>query len=407
MFKQALRGADGVLGWVAGFEQAGRARGERAERLVWLASRGLRPEGRAKVILMRFDTRVALAAAVLCSTSHASADPGSDGTPCPMSPTQVEAELVRDRIAIGLYDAPLRRGGPDILVPLTFHIVRQSDGSGGLTAQQAHEALDVANDLWMGSGIQFCAPGEVFYIDSDEYHFETDTTTEINTLRMMNQVPDTINVYFVNNLRSELGALCGISSFTFSTYQGIAISNSCTPAAGNPSTFAHELAHYFDLYHTHERAFGDECTDGSNCLIAGDLVCDTPADPNIAGEVNPAFCEWGGNEEPPCIVPVPYDPSPRNLLSYSSKTCRDELTPGQLLHAYATLVNLRPELVANGCDPCTNPADMNGDDTISPADFSAWVGAYNAGQISADQNGDGSLSPADFSAWVANYNLGC
>ena len=356
---------------------------------------------------MRLPTRVALAAAVICSSSVALADPGDDGTPCPLSPTPAEANLVRQRLALGLYDAPARRGGPDLLVPITVHIVRRSDGTGGLSPARAQQAIDGANTLWLGSGLQFCTPGDFLYIDDDTYFYETDTMEEINTLRETNQVPNTINVYFVNDLRSELGSLCGISSFTFSSVQGIAISNSCVPSAGNPSTFAHELGHYFDLYHTHEMAFGEECTDGSNCQDAGDLVCDTPADPNILGKVDPALCVWGGFEEPPCNSLVPYTPSARNLLSYSSKTCRDELTPGQLAHAYATLVNLRPELVANACDPCTNPADMNADDVLSPADFSAWVGAYNAELPEADQNNDGSLTPADFSAWVANYNRGC
>ena len=52
-------------------------------------------------------------------------------------------------------------------------------------------------------------------------------------------------------------------------------------------------------------------------------------------------------------------------------------------------------------------ADVNGDGMLSPADFSAWVGAFNTGNPAADQNGDGHITPADFSAWVANYNAGC
>ena len=85
---------------------------------------------------MRLGTRTALAAAVLCSSWAAHADPGDDGTPCPMSPTQDEARLVRERMAIGMYDAPAHRGGPDILVPLTIHVVRRSDGTGGLSPAQ-------------------------------------------------------------------------------------------------------------------------------------------------------------------------------------------------------------------------------------------------------------------------------
>jgi len=55
--------------------------------------------------------------------------------------------------------------------------------------------------------------------------------------------------------------------------------------------------------------------------------------------------------------------------------------------------------------PCL--ADTNGDGSVTPADFSAWVAAFNAQAPACDQNGDGSCSPADFSAWVANYNAGC
>src|SRR5690606_13870034 len=53
-------------------------------------------------------------------------------------------------------------------------------------------------------------------------------------------------------------------------------------------------------------------------------------------------------------------------------------------------------------------ADTNGDGNVSPADFSAWVAAFNSGDAAvADQNQDDMVSPADFSAWVSNYNAGC
>ncbi|MEO1534974.1 MAG: FG-GAP-like repeat-containing protein, partial [Planctomycetota bacterium] len=51
--------------------------------------------------------------------------------------------------------------------------------------------------------------------------------------------------------------------------------------------------------------------------------------------------------------------------------------------------------------------DVNGDGLLTPADFNAWVAAFNAGLPAADQNGDGLVTPADFNAWVVNYNLGC
>ncbi len=55
--------------------------------------------------------------------------------------------------------------------------------------------------------------------------------------------------------------------------------------------------------------------------------------------------------------------------------------------------------------PCI--ADVNGDGLLSPADFTAWISAFNAGTSGCDQNEDGACSPADFTAWIANFNAGC
>jgi hypothetical protein len=55
--------------------------------------------------------------------------------------------------------------------------------------------------------------------------------------------------------------------------------------------------------------------------------------------------------------------------------------------------------------PCI--ADVNNDGTLSPADFNAWILAFNTNDPAADQNGDGLITPADFNAWIANFNAGC
>jgi len=52
-------------------------------------------------------------------------------------------------------------------------------------------------------------------------------------------------------------------------------------------------------------------------------------------------------------------------------------------------------------------ADTNGDGNLSPADFTAWIAAFNSMAAECDQNGDGLCTPADFTAWIANYNAGC
>ncbi|MEO1534134.1 MAG: alpha-amylase family glycosyl hydrolase [Planctomycetota bacterium] len=52
-------------------------------------------------------------------------------------------------------------------------------------------------------------------------------------------------------------------------------------------------------------------------------------------------------------------------------------------------------------------ADTNGDGAVNPADFSAWVIAFNNQSPACDQNVDGLCNPADFTAWVINFNAGC
>ncbi|MEO1534769.1 MAG: GC-type dockerin domain-anchored protein [Planctomycetota bacterium] len=52
-------------------------------------------------------------------------------------------------------------------------------------------------------------------------------------------------------------------------------------------------------------------------------------------------------------------------------------------------------------------ADTNGDGQLTPADFNAWVLAFNAQAPECDQNGDSLCDPSDFNAWVINFNAGC
>lgn len=52
-------------------------------------------------------------------------------------------------------------------------------------------------------------------------------------------------------------------------------------------------------------------------------------------------------------------------------------------------------------------ADTNGDGLVNPADFTAWINAFNNQLPECDQNGDNACTPADFTAWIDNFNAGC
>ncbi|MGP1273409.1 MAG: PQQ-dependent sugar dehydrogenase [Phycisphaerales bacterium] len=63
--------------------------------------------------------------------------------------------------------------------------------------------------------------------------------------------------------------------------------------------------------------------------------------------------------------------------------------------------------IPDGCEEVPCLADVNGNGETDPGDFTAWVTAYNSGDLAADQNQNGELDPGDFTAWVTNYNAGC
>ncbi|MDM7916176.1 MAG: M43 family zinc metalloprotease, partial [Candidatus Eisenbacteria bacterium] len=210
--------------------------------------------------------------------------------------------------------------------------------------------------------------GPIDHIDSDAFYYDIDTLAEIDQLRETNVVDHAMNVYFTENLANENGSFCGISSFTWSPHQGVVIMNACIPSIWNPSTFSHEVGHYFDLFHTHETAYGRECVDGSNCGTAGDRLCDTPADPglNRCGPngndycVDP-YCVYTGAFVDPCHGD-PNHPATDNMLAYSRPTCRTVFTPQQSEKAAATLVNLRPDhiLDTSGAEEWTGSGQESG-----------------------------------------------
>jgi hypothetical protein len=88
------------------------------------------------------------------------------------------------------------------------------------------------------------------------------------------------------------------------------------------------MGHFFGLLHTFESDTGQELVDGSNCATAGDLVCDTEANPTDDGEdfELDSDCNYIGQ---PAIDANGdfYVPPSKNFMSYSP--CKCEFTTQQ------------------------------------------------------------------------------
>lgn len=215
------------------------------------------------------------------------------------------------------------------IIPVVAHIVRRSDRSGGLTTAQLNASIQRANNHYRSANLRFqlC---QTKYIDSNSlYSFSFNSnsdnagTSDASYTKLSvtsRNVARKLNIYFVPSSNTSWAWRPNLDNRT----QHIMMVNR---HATNESTLSHEIGHFFSLLHTHDSSSGAELVNGSNCSNSGDLVCDTPADPNLSNRVN-SSCNYVGSLRD--ANGVAYSPDPSNMMSYSTKPCRNRFSNGQI-----------------------------------------------------------------------------
>lgn len=217
--------------------------------------------------------------------------------------------------------SPFPKGAPPDTVALTIHIIETNAPSSTLRTGAIEREITRLNAAFEDAGLYFqqCGPQRIIK-GEDAYSFSSS-----ERLNRSHHVPNTINVYFTDWLESDQGhPLCGFAIFPWMNTprnRYIMMSKSCMDG-GN--TLTHEFGHFYGLYHTHETFFGTEYVDGSNCRTTGDLICDTPADPNLARSFITNGCSYQGTQKDP--RGEAYLPPVRNFMSYAPSKCRREFS---------------------------------------------------------------------------------
>lgn len=214
--------------------------------------------------------------------------------------------------------------GSDVVVkiPIKFHALKKTTGEGGMTEETKESLVDQLNSFYTNSNIIFEHVGNVNEIVDDE-QYDFDGANE-GAVAVGNDVQKTINIYFFNSIVSGGSQLCGYTYFPPSSDR-VFMAYGCIQGG----TFEHEVGHYFTLFHTHgttNTGTTDELVDGSNCVVAGDRICDTPADPNLSGVVN-GSCAYAGILKD--VNGDGYSPDPSNFMSYAPGNCRERFSNGQ------------------------------------------------------------------------------
>jgi PKD repeat protein len=233
-------------------------------------------------------------------------------------------ESVADAIALQLKHATEQyktfSSEDTVYAAVKIHLIARTNGSGRISDQHIIEVMKEVNEYFAPSLIQFFIFGDINHINSDAfYDFRHADEAAIGQLH---DVSNAINMYFANTVSIGSSGVCGYAYFPGGPNR-ILIANGCA----DYGVITHELGHYFTLHHTHGRsnsALTDELVNGSNCATAGDEVCDTPADPNLYGQVN-SNCEYTGGQTD--ANGDPFDPDTGNIMSYSF--CFDRLSEQQ------------------------------------------------------------------------------
>jgi hypothetical protein len=250
-------------------------------------------------------------------------------------------------------------------IPVQHHIVRQSNGNGGLNQNHIDDIMTIMNNYYSNSDVQFYNCDSINYIDVDNFHNFHKNYEDI--LCETYDVLNVINIYYFNSITTWSGtAICGYSRFPPSVDR-VFMDNSC---ALNGSTLSHELGHYFSLYHTHgptNSGTTTELVNGSNCATEGDELCDTPADPNLSGVVN-SNCEY--TDSITDLNGDVYKPDTSNIMSYSLKPCRNSLSLQQYNRINFSAINDRWYLICGPTYGCTDSLASNYNDNASVDDGS-------------------------------------
>lgn len=272
--------------------------------------------------------------------------------------------------------------GPRALLrlPIQAYRTNRSSGSGGISESTLTQAITLLNQHFAPIGVEFypCAP--TIAINDDQYFNFSSSREALMTEQYF--VPNTINIYFVNSI--DGGSTAGYAYLPHGP-DVLVIGNQFATT----STFPHEMGHFFGLYHTHGKSNcdqTDELVSGLNCLTAGDDVCDTPADPNLAGpncreRLTDEQCNYRGNLTD--AEGNRYAPDVSNLMSYAPGNCRTRFSPGQLARMDYYLRNVRNYFL--GCD---------GAATCAPVVINQSAGGYS--YLEWSWNFQGNTTPFNF-----------
>jgi hypothetical protein len=202
-----------------------------------------------------------------------------------------------------------------ISVPVYFHVIRDSNGLGGVTTTQINNQISMMNKAFAGAGISFTL-ASIDYTNNSTWYTCATSGCETKMKNALHKGTASALNFYTNNMGQ---GLLGWATFPWSyanspNMDGVVVLQSSLPGGSTANynegdTGTHEVGHWLGLYHTFQ----------GGCTSPGDSVSDTPYEASGA-----SGCPTGRDT---CST-AGLDPI-TNFMDYSYDSCMFEFSAGQ------------------------------------------------------------------------------
>jgi len=270
---------------------------------------------------------------------------------------KIEKRLIENKTYLKKHPIATSRNAITYL-PIKFHLVGEDDGSGRVEYGRVLDQLCLLNEVFLEFDIAFYIK-DGFNEVNDSRMYSNQLSSFIRNRMRSHKDVRALNIWVLGEVTTgnDNGVILGVYD---DDNDWVRITNDRAYFGLTGYTLPHEIGHFFSLLHPfygweiepyNQELEGNpapvrapsfnvlnEFADGSNCEIAGDRICDTPADywysqyvdsrGDTVNNMNNFSCKYDRPMTDPKGERLTPDPS--LIMGYFLDQCMDHFTPGQI-----------------------------------------------------------------------------